>query len=185
MLAGLGELLRRDDSLPATAPTSLPRGLETGASSLPDQITLELRQCAKQMKDQAAARCCGVDVFGDRSEPDAFGLQFGDDLDEVLHRSAETVELPDRERVTSPDIANGFRQSWAIGLRSRCLVLENLFAAGLAQRIELQGGILISGGDPCVANGGHEVGCPFSRRMRTVSDLPFHGKVCGQNLWKP
>lgn len=80
MLAGLRELLRRDDSLPATAATSLPCGLETGAGSLPDQITLELRQCPKQMKDHAAARCRGVDVFGDRSEPDTFGFQFGDDF---------------------------------------------------------------------------------------------------------
>lgn len=81
MLACLGELLRRDNSLPATASTSFPGGLETGAGSLPDQITLELRQCPELMKDQATTGCRGVDVFGDGPEAYAFGLQFRDDLD--------------------------------------------------------------------------------------------------------
>lgn len=68
MLARPGEFLRSDDRLATTAPAPFLCGLQTGAGSLPDQIALELRQCPKQMKDQAAARCRGVDVFGDGSE---------------------------------------------------------------------------------------------------------------------
>lgn len=184
MLAGLGELLQRDDSLPATASTSLPCSLKTGAGSFPDQITLELRQCPKQMEDQAAAGCRSVDVFGDGSEADAFGLQFRDDLDEVLHRSAETVELPDRERVTSPGITNSFRQTGSIGSDARGLVFEQLLTASLAQCVELQRRILITGGDPCVADRSHEMWfvrflvefgqCPTYRRMARFAD-----RICG------
>lgn len=54
------------------------------------------------MEDQAAARCGGIDVFGEGAEVHASGFQLSDDLYQVLHRWPETVKLPDRKRVAVP-----------------------------------------------------------------------------------
>jgi hypothetical protein len=156
MLAGFGKFLRGYDDLSATASAAFFCGLQTGTCSFPDQIALELRQRAEQVEDQATAGCRGVDVFGDGSEADAFGLQFGDDLDEVLHRPAEAVELPDCERIAVPNVADRLRQSGPVSFHAGCLILEQPFATCFAQSVELQGGVLLAGGDSCIADRGYE-----------------------------
>lgn len=156
MLTGFGKFLRGYDDLSATASAALLCGLQTGTCSFPDQIALELRHRPEQVEDQATAGCRGVDVFDDGSEADAFGLQLGDDLDEVLHRPAETVELPDCERVAIADVADRLRQSGPVSLHAGCLILEQPFTTYFAQSVELQGGVLVAGGDPCIADRGHE-----------------------------
>ena len=125
--------------------------------SFPDEISFELGQRLEQVEDQATARCRGVGVFGDGPEADTFGFKLGDNLEQVLHRSAQAVELPDGEGVAVSSIARGFSQPRPIGFHTRCLVFEQLLAARLTQSVELQRRILVAGGDPCVANRGHEV----------------------------
>ncbi len=156
MLPGLCELLRGYNRLAASAAAPFLCCLESGAGSFPNEIAFELGQRPEQMEDQATAKCRGVDAFGDGPEADAFGLQFGDDLDEVLHRSAQAIEPPDRKRVAVSSIAHGLSQPRPIGFHTRCLVFEHFLAARLAQGIELQRRILVAGGYPCVADRGHE-----------------------------
>jgi hypothetical protein len=132
-----------NDGLTATAPATFLRSLQPCSGPLPDEITLELRQCPKKMEDQATAGGRGVNVFGDGPEADAFALQFGDDLNQMFHRPTETVELPDREGVAVTRITNSLNQAGPIGLHTRCLVLEQLLAARLPQGADLQRSILV------------------------------------------
>lgn len=136
----------------AATTTALLCRLKPGSGSFPNQISLELRECAEQVEYEAAAGSCRVDVFGDGPEADALGFQFGDDLNQVLHRSAEPVELPHRECVALASIVDGLGQPRAIGFHTGCSVFKELLASGLSQSIELQSGILIGGGDPCVSD---------------------------------
>jgi hypothetical protein len=62
---GAGELLGRDRRL-ATAFAAARLGrFQTGACALADEVALELRERAEQMKDERAAGRGGVDAFGE------------------------------------------------------------------------------------------------------------------------
>jgi hypothetical protein len=43
--------------------TARHRRIETGTSSFPDEVALELSERAENMKDQPAAWCGGIDCF--------------------------------------------------------------------------------------------------------------------------
>ena len=100
---------------------------------------LELGERAKEVKDQPTTAAVGVDGFGERSEADAALVKVVDDLDQVLQRPREAVELPDHQRVA---LRIERRQAVSSG-RSRNLLVAfswNSSAAGATERVELQPG---------------------------------------------
>src|SRR3546814_179325 len=70
MFARLAELVRCDHWPPPTGATSLASGLEACMGALPDQIALKLGKRAEDVEHQHPARSGGVDVLGERAEPD-------------------------------------------------------------------------------------------------------------------
>src|SRR5690349_789992 len=76
---------RRPPSVPAPGA----RCSETCVGALPDDVALELCQGAKDVKDQLAATCCGVDLLLQGAEPDTAGRQMRNGLDEVWERAAK------------------------------------------------------------------------------------------------
>ncbi len=59
------------------------RGLEACSSSLPDQVTLKLRECAEDVKDQPPSRCRRVDRLLETLEPDAALLELCHGLNQM------------------------------------------------------------------------------------------------------
>ena len=57
------ELFVGYNGLASALATARHRRIETGTSSFPDQVALELSERAENMKDQPAARCGGIDCF--------------------------------------------------------------------------------------------------------------------------
>src|SRR3546814_8581486 len=92
-----------------------------------DQITLELREGAEDVKHQHSPRRGGVDVLGERTEPDAAGCQFADLVDEVAHRAAEPIEFPHDQRVAGAQISQCFGKPVPVGPGTRCLTVEKSF----------------------------------------------------------
>jgi hypothetical protein len=64
-----------------------------------NEIALELGQCCKDAKHQAAGRGGGVDVSSQHLEPDAALLQITYESNDVRQLAADTVQLPDGQGV--------------------------------------------------------------------------------------
>ena len=62
--------------------------------ALPDQAALELRQCAKHVKNEPTLRGRRVEGFGQAAKPDAPHPQVFDGLGQLVHRARQAVELP-------------------------------------------------------------------------------------------
>ena len=69
-------------------------------------------------------------------------------LDQMLQRTTESIELRDDELVALPRDQQSLIQPGASGQLARCLVDEDLIATGCGQRIVLSLGVLVSGGHP-------------------------------------
>jgi hypothetical protein len=99
----------------------------------------------------------GVDSLGQQPKADLALLELGDRLREVLERPAKPVEAPDDECVLS--VAQVFEASLELGTLAQGSgggVGEGLLAAGLFEGVVLHREVLLSGGDPCVADECHQ-----------------------------
>jgi len=136
---------------PARA-TEATGGRETRLSALPDQTPLEFRERAKHVKDQPPL--CGrrVEGFGQAAKPDASNPKIFDGFDQLLHRTGQTVELPDDQRVAAAREFEGVVQGRPIRDRTRHLFGENPLAPCFGERVPLQGEILVDGRNPRVAD---------------------------------
>ena len=68
------------------------------------------------MEHQLAAGCGRINGFGDALESDPLGFQLGHQLDQVLERSAQPVEPPDREHVARSECIVHTLQAGALHL---------------------------------------------------------------------
>jgi hypothetical protein len=60
---------------------------------------LKLGESAEDVEDQASTTAGGVDGLGERPKANAALVEVVDDLDQVLQRPREAVELPDYQGV--------------------------------------------------------------------------------------
>lgn len=82
-----------------------PRVRHTGADSLRDQITLELRHCADHMEQKLAAGCGGIDALGEADEIDPESAELFQAVDQVLEGAGETVKLPHQYDFKQPPLS--------------------------------------------------------------------------------
>lgn len=75
-------------------------------------------------------------------------------VNDILHRAAEAVELPDGEGVTRPEDRHRGLESGTVGTAGGDMLLEDLRAAGAAEHVELELGVLGVGGDASEADDG-------------------------------
>ena len=116
---------------------------QTGERSLPDQLALELRQSAEEMKYQPPASRCGVYTLGQTTQPNPFGLEPLHDLNEVRQRPTESIEPPNDEGIAGACMAQSLRQDGPLCRGSRRMLRKGTLATCLGQRIELQSGGLV------------------------------------------
>jgi hypothetical protein len=74
-------------------------GGQAGCRPLSGQLALELRERCEKVKGEAPAWRRRVDSFFQGTKRDAALIELGKDADQVLERSAQTVEPPDDQRV--------------------------------------------------------------------------------------
>src|SRR3546814_12016371 len=65
-----------DDGTTAALAAARTSSAQASLGAFADQITLELREGAEDVEHQHSPRRGGVDVLGERTEPDAAGCQF-------------------------------------------------------------------------------------------------------------
>ena len=130
--------------LASTADTSLgPGGGDAGRGPLPDHGALELGERADHLHHHAAGRGGGVDVLGDRPEA---GARLGDplhDVQHVLQRAGQPVELPDDDRVAFAQMVQHAVQLGPVPTPAGGGLLEHAPAAGGSERFGLQGVVLL------------------------------------------
>jgi hypothetical protein len=73
--------------------------------ALADQIALELRESPEDVEDERAASRRGVDALGQR--------------DQVRHRAAEPVELPNDQRIAAAQVGERLGQASALAREAR------------------------------------------------------------------
>src|SRR5216683_2601036 len=66
---------------------------QPGERALPNEVALELRQGAKDVEDELAARRGGIDVFLQTAETDVATLELGDRVDQMAQRATQSIEL--------------------------------------------------------------------------------------------
>ena len=74
-------------------------------------------------------------------------VELGDDVDQMAQAATRAVEPPDHEGVASAQVVQAVLELRALADRARPDVAEDASAAGLLERVELQRGVLLTGGD--------------------------------------
>ena len=85
-------------------------------------------------------------------ELDAFGVQFGDEVDELFDAAPEAVKFPHDERVTRSQYVQRFGQSRAFGAGSRDGVLEDSLTSRMGEGFTLKVKALFRGGNSRVSS---------------------------------
>ena len=95
------------------------------------------------MEEEPARRRTGVDGVGEALELDALLVQMANQIDQLLDAAAQTIQLPDHERVTLAQHFESLGQAGTRGPRAAHLVLKDLLAASLGQGFALKFQVLI------------------------------------------
>ena len=119
----------------------------------------------------------GVDRLAQGVERDPSLFEPGDDLDQVAQAATQAVKPPDHEAVASAQVVQAALELRALADRARPDVAEDASAAGLLERVELQRGVLLTGGDagvpdPLTAVGRGGIMCARTRRGGRLATAP-------------
>src|SRR4051794_876623 len=107
--------------------------------SLSDEIPLELRQGAEDVKDQLAPARGGVNLLLQRAETDVLLRERSDGLDEMPKGPPQPVQSPDDKGVTGPEVRERLCEPRTVCQGTRGGVGEELSAAGRSERVLLEG----------------------------------------------
>ena len=151
-LHGQPTLLRIKQLWPSPLSSSGLCRSETRHRPLPNEIPLELRERTEDVEEQPAPVRGGVNRLLKAAQADLPLLHGFHVSDKVLERPAQAVESPDDKGVIASGDVERPQQTWPLRPSSAHPVLENPFASGFGQRIELQVEVLIVGRDAGVAD---------------------------------
>jgi hypothetical protein len=124
---------------------------QPGARALADQVAFELGQGGEHVEDELAARGGGVDRLLEAAEPDPTVGQSGDGIDQVPEGAAEAVQFPDDQGVAGPQLVEELLEGGAVGAGAAGRLGEHSVAPGTLERVDLELGLLVGGGDAGVA----------------------------------
>jgi hypothetical protein len=126
-------------------------GGQPGGGAFADQVTLELGQGREHVEHQLAAGGGGVDCLLQAAEPDAALGQAGDGVDQMAQGAAEAIQLPHHEGVAGAQLVQQLGEGGAVGAGAAGGLGEHPIAAGVLEGVDLELGVLVSGGDPGIA----------------------------------
>ena len=112
------------------------------------QLPLEFRQRRHDAEHHPSARCPGIDPLGQRLELHLALAEAGHNLDQVLQRPAQAVQLPDHQRVVRSEMLKRFFQLGAMSAGTGDMIGVYRVAAGFFQCFDLVFGILVKGRNP-------------------------------------
>jgi hypothetical protein len=121
--------------------------LETSQSAVAAEVAFKFSQCAEHMEHQSPASTAGVDRFGQRAETDAALVKDANGVNEMAERPSEPVQAPHHQGVPGQEPVEDQCQLRAIVPGAGCDVGPDPNASACAQRVVLQRGILLGGGD--------------------------------------
>ena len=120
---------------------------QSGTGALDGQLTFHLGKAGHDVEEEAPGRRAGVDGVGEAPELDALLVQLADQIDKLLDRAAQPVELPDDQGVALTQHFERFAQARTVCPCAAHLILEDLLASGLGQGFTLQLKVLILRGN--------------------------------------
>jgi len=112
---------------------------EPRARALADHRALELGEAADHLHHHAPCRGRRIDALGQRAEARARYLDALDQVQQVLERSGEPIELPDDHNVSGPELAKHLVEDRPIPSSTRRGLLKHFMAARHCQRARLGG----------------------------------------------
>src|SRR5206468_3117279 len=115
-----------------------------------NEIALKLRQGTKDMEDELPPRGGGVDLLGQGAKANPSLIELAHQRNELGKRAAEAIQPPDHQGVPHPEMIECLHQSRPLCLRPTLGIAVDLLAAGLLQRIKLQGEILVVSTDTSI-----------------------------------
>ena len=144
---GLPHTTLVDTTLLPAGPAPRPRGSETIAGPLTRQGVFELRDRAEDLEEHPPNRDRGIDALIEHHQIHPANLQLVQQLDEVLQRPAEPVELRHDELVARTQPAQGLIE---LGRRARFPEASSVKTACSRPRSarRLGPGIFVAGRDP-------------------------------------
>ena len=146
-----------------------------------DEVAFELGQGGEDVEDQLAAGGGGVDCLLEAPEPDAALSQFGDGVDEMPEGPPEAVEFPDDQGIAGAQLVQDLLEHEAVGAGAAGRLGEHPIAASTLQRVDLELGMLVGGGDAGIAEQvSHATDRRTTLRQRWLCDVDF-----GQGFWTP
>src|SRR3546814_6968251 len=107
------------------------------------QLALHFGKARHDVEEEPPGWCAGVDGVGEAPELDTVLVQIADQIDQLLDRPAQPVELPDDQSIAFAQHFERLGQARPVCPRATHLVLEDLFTSGLAQGFALQLQVLI------------------------------------------
>jgi len=134
----------------AGAPTGA-GGDQTRWGAFLDESSFVLGHQGEHAEDEAAVGGGGVhEPVGQRPDPDPAGLQGGDDVDEVAQVAAEPVNFPEDQGVPAAQVGQAGVPLRTVSFGPGGGVGVDLQAVRGAQGVELELGVLVGGGHPCI-----------------------------------
>ena len=118
----------------APLPAELTGDLQPGARALDCQFPFHFGQAGHDVEEKPARWGAGVDGVGEALELNALLVKFPDEINEMFHASAKTVQLPDHERVTLAEHFTQFAEARPLAAAAADFVVENFLASCVETR---------------------------------------------------
>jgi hypothetical protein len=123
---------------PTTFPSPRSGRDESGLGALADHAAFQLSSRREHHKEELTHRSGGINVILKALEPNAALFQGFDEVDEPLRGAAQSVELPDHERIVTAEVTERVLQARPVGVSAGDRIGEKELAAGLLQSVELE-----------------------------------------------
>ena len=149
-LLGMSDLLRREKRLAAHLHTTGDRRQAARRGAFLNQRPFEFRQDSHHLPHGATRGRGGVNRFRQRPESHPSRFQIVQEADQIPQRPPQPVQLPDRERIAFRQGLEALGQLRPLDVRPRGFVSKDAVAPRLLQGGNLQIGVLVFRGDPCI-----------------------------------
>jgi hypothetical protein len=113
-------------------------GLEARHRAFTDEVAFELSQAREEVEDELAGGRAGIDLLGERDEPDTASFEVVHDAHEIRQRAAEAIETPHHQSIPLAQCLESVRQLGPISVLAARVFLVDGFTAVSLECIDLE-----------------------------------------------